>query len=127
MAHFAQLDENNIVLNVIVVNDSDCQDDNGNESEAVGIQFCQSLFGDNTVWKQTSYNANIRKNYAGVGYTFDSGRDAFISPKPFESWVFNETTCRWDAPYPMPVDDNDYYWDEASYQQDNSQGWVVIE
>ena len=112
MAHFAQLDENNLILQVIVVNNSDCLDSNGQESEAVGVAFCQSLLGGN--WKQTSYNGNMRKNYAGIGYQYDSTRDAFIPPKPYASWVLNETTCLWDAPVPCPTDDKMYRWDEPT-------------
>lgn len=112
MAHFAQLDENNLVLQVIVVNNSDCLDENGNESEAVGVAFCQSLLGGN--WKQTSYNGNMRKNYAGIGYQYDSTRDAFIPPKPYASWVLNEDTCLWDAPVPCPTDGKMYRWDEPT-------------
>lgn len=112
MAHFAQLDENNVVLQVIVVSNSDCLDESGNESEAVGVAFCQSLLGGN--WKQTSYNGTIRKNYAGIGFTYDAGRDAFIAPKPYASWVLNEDTCRWDAPIPMPTEGGPYQWDEAT-------------
>jgi len=112
MAHFAQLDENNVVLQVIVVNNSDCLDANGNESESVGVSFCQSLLGGN--WKQTSYNGNIRKNYAGIGYTYDVARDAFIPSKPYASWLLDETTCLWNSPTPMPQDDKDYRWDETT-------------
>jgi hypothetical protein len=112
MAHFAQLDENSVVLQVIVVNNSECFDTNGIESEAVGVAFCQSLLGGN--WKQTSYNGTIRKNYAGIGYTYDSGRDAFIPPKPYASWLLNEATCLWNAPTPMPTDDKRYIWDEPT-------------
>lgn len=112
MAHFAQLDENNTVLQVIVVNNNELMD-NGQESESKGIAFCQSLF-PGTVWKQTSYNGNIRKNYAGIGFQYDSQRDAFIPPQPFPSWVLNEQTCRWDAPTPYPTDGKLYYWDESS-------------
>jgi hypothetical protein len=112
MAHFAQLDENNVVLQVIVVGNDDCKDENGNESEAIGVVFCQNLLGGN--WKQTSYNANIRKNYAGIGYTYDSGRDAFIPENPFASWVLNEDTCRWESPVPMPADGKNYFWDEST-------------
>ena len=111
MAHFAQLDENNVVTQVIVVHNNELMD-NGQESEAKGIAFCQSLFGG--TWKQTSYNGNIRKNYAGIGYTYDSGRDAFIPPKPFNSWLLNETTCLWEAPVVMPEDGQSYYWDEPT-------------
>ena len=113
MAHFAQLDENNVVTQVIVVSNNDCQI-NGVETEEAGIVFCKSLFGPETKWRQTSYNANIRKNYAGIGYTYDAGRDAFIPPQPFASWVLNEDTCRWDAPVPMPQDGKAYRWDEAT-------------
>ncbi len=94
MAHFAQLDESNIVTQVIVVHNNELLD-NGVESEAKGVAFCQSLLGGN--WVQTSYNGNIRKNYAGVGFTYDQTRDAFIPPKPEEgNWVLNEDTCIWE-------------------------------
>ena len=114
MAHFAQLDENNLVTQVVVIDNADCQDSDGNESESVGITFCQSLFGDDTTWKQTSYNNNIRKNYAGIGYTYDSTRDAFIPPQPYNSWTLDETTCQWEAPTPYPDDDNRYVWNEET-------------
>jgi len=111
MAHFAQLDDNNIVLQVIVVHNNDCEI-NGVESEAKGIVFCQTLLGG--TWVQTSYNGNIRKNYAGIGYVYDRARDAFIPPKPFESWLLNETICLWEAPIPYPNDDKFYSWDETT-------------
>jgi len=117
MAHFAQLDENNVVLQVIVVHNNELII-NGVESEAKGITFCQTLFGGN--WVQTSYNGTIRKNYAGIGYTFDKSRDAFIPPKPFASWVLNETTCQWAAPTPMPTDGKQYYWNEETLS------WIEI-
>jgi len=110
MAHFAQLDENNVVTQVIVVSNSELMDEYGLEVEERGIAFCQSLLGGN--WKQTSYNGNIRKNYAGAGYTYDEQRDAFIPPKPFNSWLLNETTCLWEAPVPHPNDDKMYMWNE---------------
>ena len=95
MAHFAQLDNNDIVTQVIVVHNNELLD-NGVESEAKGIEFCKSLFGNDTRWIQTSYNGNIRKNYAGIGYTYDEPRDAFIPPKPEEgNWVLDEDTCNW--------------------------------
>jgi hypothetical protein len=94
MAHFAQLDESNIVTQVIVVHNNELLD-NGVESEAKGVAFCQSLLGGN--WVQTSYNNNIRKNFAGIGYSYDQTRDAFIPPKPEEgNWVLNEDTCKWE-------------------------------
>jgi hypothetical protein len=117
MAHFAQLDQNNVVLQVIVVHNNELMN-NGVESEAKGIAFCQSLF-PGTNWKQTSYNANIRKNYAGIGFTYDAQRDAFIPPKPFQSWVLNGTTCQWEAPVPYPQDGQRYVWNETQ------QNWVV--
>ena len=109
MAHFAQL-ENNIVTKVIVVANQDILDENGQESEQKGIDFCSNLLGG--TWLQTSYNGNIRKNYAGIGYTYDEGRDAFIAPKPFASWLLDETTAQWKAPVDYPTDDKKYTWDE---------------
>lgn len=120
MAHFAQLDENNVVTQVIVVHNNDCQID-GEENEIVGIVFCKSLFGQDTKWKQTSYNATIRKNYAGIGYTYDSERDAFIPPKPFASWILDEETCRWEAPVAYPTDGNSYAWNE------DTTSWILME
>jgi hypothetical protein len=113
MAHMAQLDENNKVLQVIVVANEELME-NDVESENKGIAFCKTLLGANTNWVQTSYNANFRKNYAGIGYSYDATRDAFIAPKPFESWVLDEATCQWQAPTPYPTDDKLYTWDEPS-------------
>jgi hypothetical protein len=113
MAHFAKLDDNNNVLEVNCVNNNELMVD-GSESEAKGIEFLTSWSGGYTNWKQTSYNGNIRKNYAGVGYTYDASRDAFIPPKPFNSWVLNESTCLWEAPVPYPDDGNRYVWDEET-------------
>jgi hypothetical protein len=126
MAHFAQLDENNIVLQVIVVNNDELMDENGAESEAKGASFCQSLFGVETVWKQTSYNGNFRYNYAGIGYSYDAERDAFIAPKPYPSWVLNETTCNWEAPVPYPVDGNSYMWHEGATGDPQFMSWVEV-
>lgn len=99
MAHFAELDQDNIVLRVIVVGNEMILDEQGQESESIGVAFCKSLFGDNTIWKQTSYNGNIRKNYAGIGFTYDSVHDAFIEPKPNgNGWILDESTCRWRNP-----------------------------
>jgi hypothetical protein len=112
MAHFAQLDSNNVVTQVIVVGNSDTADANGVEKEHIGAAFCERLFGGN--WKQTSYNGSIRKNYAGVGYTYNVSLDAFVPPKPYASWVLNNDTAQWDAPTPMPTDDKKYSWDEAT-------------
>jgi hypothetical protein len=112
MAHFAKLDENNNVIAIhVVVNDVITID--GNESEQAGIDFLTSLHG-HILWKQTSYNGNIRKNYAGIGYTYDAGRDAFIPPKPYNSWVLDEATCHWNPPIAYPTDNKLYVWDEAT-------------
>lgn len=112
MAHFAQLDSNNVVTQVIVVGNSDTADANGVEKEHIGAAFCEKLFGGN--WKQTSYNGSIRKNYAGIGYTYNVSLDAFVPPKPYASWVLNNDTAQWDAPTPMPSDGKKYSWDEAT-------------
>ena len=114
MAHFAKLDSNNVVLEVHVIHNNELLDKDGKESEAMGIAFLTTWSGGYTNWKQTSYNGNIRKNYAGIGFTYDAQRDAFIPPKPFNSWVLNETTCCWDAPTPMPQDGKMYKWDEPT-------------
>lgn len=112
MAHFAQLDENKVVTQVIVVDNKDCVDAEGVEQEDVGAGFCESLFGG--TWKQTSYNGNIRKNYAGIGYAYDQQRDAFIPPQPYASWLLNEDTCLWEAPTAMPDDGQVYQWNEET-------------
>lgn len=114
MAHFAQLDQNNIVLQVIVVANGVINDLPFSDSEPVGVAFCQSLFGVNTVWKQTSYNASFRKNYAGIGYTYRADIDAFIPPQPYPSWILDEETATWTAPVPYPDDGKFYKWDEAT-------------
>jgi len=116
MAHFAELGVDNIVQRVIVVHNNELLDENGVEQEILGRTFCQNLLGG--TWIQTSYNGNIRKNFAGAGFTYDSTRDAFIPPKPFESWVLNETTCLWDAPVAMPDDGNRYTWNEETTSWD---------
>jgi hypothetical protein len=115
LAHFAKL-ENNVVTQVIVVSNQDILDEQGQESEQKGIDFCTNLLGG--TWKQTSYNGNFRKNYAGIGYTYDEGRDAFIEPKPYNSWLLNETSCQWKAPVDYPTDDKKYTWNEATISWD---------
>jgi hypothetical protein len=111
MAHFAQL-ENNIVTKIIVVANKVIIDENGNENEQIGIDFCSNLLGG--TWKQTSYNGSIRKNYAGIGFTYDEGRDAFIAPKVFNSWLLDEATCQWKAPVDYPTDGKFYEWNEET-------------
>jgi hypothetical protein len=112
MAHFAEIDENGTVLQVITVADEDCLS-NGTESEQVGASFCSSLLGG--TWVQTSYNANIRKNYAGVGFAYDFERDAFIPPQDFPSWTLNESTCKWEPPQPRPTE-GIWFWNEQTQQ-----------
>ena len=119
MAHFAKLGPNNKVFEVIVVHNNELLDENGVEQEHLGIAFCQQLFGGD--WVQTSYNGNIRKNFAGVGYTYDSERDAFIPPQPYDSWALNEDTCLWESPTPYPTDGAYYTWDESTTS------WVTVE
>jgi hypothetical protein len=113
MAHFAQLDENNVVLQVIVVAD---------EHEQNGEQWCHEFAGGR--WKQTSRSGRIRKNYAGIGYTYDEQRDAFISPKPYSSWTLNEDTCRWEAPNPKPDNQYQYRWSELLGQWIPTNKWL---
>ncbi len=120
MAHFAKLNQNNIVIEVNVVDNENLLDANGIEREELGIAFLEPWNTPGTYWKQTSYNATFRKNYAGVGYTYDGVRDAFIEPQPFPSWVLNETTCCWEPPVPYPTDGKGYTWDEATTS------WVEI-
>lgn len=115
MSHFAELDENDIVLRVVVVHNNELLDENGNESEEKGIIFCKNHFGENTVWIQTSYNENFRKRFAGIGLKYDRQRDMFIDANPpnFPSWSLNENTGYYEAPVPYPDDkENIYMWDE---------------
>ena len=115
MAHFAELGEDNIVLRVIVVSNDDCKDAEGNESEAVGTEFCRNLLGG--TWKQTSYNGNIRARYAGMGYTYRSDLDSFIAPKPYPSWSLDEETTEWEAPVAKPVEGM-HTWNEEAQTWD---------
>ena len=120
MAHFAELDENNVVLRVIVVGNKDTADANGVEKEHIGAAFCERLFGG--TWKQTSYNGNMRKNYAGIGYTYNPNIDAFVPPKPYASWVLNNDTAQWEAPTPMPTDGKRYSWNEPTLSWIETEG-----
>ncbi len=113
MAYFARLDENDVVVDVHALNNIEMLTADGVESEALGRAFFVRWSGGYSKWVQTSYNASIRKNYAGIGYTYDRVRDAFIAPKPFPSWALVEETCQWQAPSPMPADGKAYVWDEA--------------
>jgi hypothetical protein len=129
MASFARLNSENIVITVESVVNEVLKDSNGVEQETIGIQFLKTLYNEpEAIWKQTSYNTNagihslggtpFRKNHASIGYTYDSQRDAFIPPKPFNSWIINEETCNWNAPIPMPNDDNEYNWNESTLSWD---------
>ena len=133
MAHFAQLDSNNVVTQVIVVGNDDCTDSNGTEVESIGVAFCQKLMGADTNWKQTSYNDNMRVRSAGIGYSYNASLDAFVPPQPYTSWTLDSGTANWVSPLgaaPALTDDqiaaNSYYsWDEDAYQADNTTGWVL--
>jgi len=104
MAHFCQLDENNVVTQVIVVANEDTSDANGVEAEEIGVAFCKKLLGADTNWKQTSYNNNFRVRYAGIGYSYNGTLNAFVPPKPFESWVLKTETADWESPVgPAPA------------------------
>jgi hypothetical protein len=129
MAHFAKINKTtNEVLHVSVVDNWNCVNGTGDEVESIGIAYLESVHGvhDDVYWKQTSYNNNIRKNYAGIGMTYDASRDAFISVKPYASWVLDETTCRWKAPVDMPSDagtgnpPKQYSWNEETVN------WVEV-
>ena len=130
MASFAKIGLNSKVIEVLSVNNEVLKDSNGVEQENIGIDFLTKLHGW-AIWKQTSYNTHggvhdnggtpLRKNHAGIGYTYDEDRDAFIPTKPFNSWVLNEDTCLWESPIPYPQDNNKYSWNEQN------QSWVLIE
>ena len=112
MAHFAKLGVGDIVVAVHVVSNDVAT------TEQAGVDFLNNLYYTRDVWKQTSYHNNMRKNYAGVGYTYDQTKDAFIPPKPYPSWILNETTCLWEAPVALPDTENRYNWNEETQQWD---------
>ena len=114
MAHFAKLGTGNIVERVEVVHNDIAT------TEQAGVDFLNNLYKTRDVWKQTSYNNNIRKNFAGIGFKYDQYKDAFIPPKPFNSWILNEDTCRWEAPVAYPNDDQYYIWNE------DTQSWNLV-
>lgn len=131
MAHFAQLDMDNTVIQVIVVGNTDIHDEYGNEDEQIGIAFCKKLLGQHTNWKQTSYTARFRKNFAGIGFKYDPDADAFIPPKPYNSWILDTNTFKWKSPVPLPEDAITnargpfnpngvlYVWNESEIKWDN--------
>ena len=112
MAHFAKLGTGNIIERVEVVSNDIATD------EQTGVDFLNNLYGTRDTWKQTSYNGNIRKNFAGIGFSYDQTRDAFIPPKPFDSWILDEDTCLWEAPVAYPDDGQQYTWNESTKQWD---------
>ena len=114
MAHFAKLGTGNLIERVEVVSNDIATD------EQTGIDFLNNLYGTRDTWKQTSYNGTIRKNFAGIGYTYDQTRDAFIPPKPYNSWTLDETTCLWEAPVAYPDDGQEYEWNE------NTTSWTQV-
>ena len=128
MAHFARISDNNVVTNVIVVGNENITDENGEEREELGVMFLNKIYGMGHNWVQTSYNTScgvhtkggtpFRKNYAGVGMTYDEDRDAFIPPKPFDSWTLNEDTCQYDSPVAYPDDGKYYEWNEDTTSWD---------
>lgn len=119
MSHFAKI-ENGIVEQVLVVSNEVLLDNNNVEQEALGISFLQNLSNDaGAVWVQTSYNKNFRKNYAGVGFTYDETNNAFYAPQPYLSWTLNNTSWLWEAPIPHPNDSNDYIWNEETLTWEN--------
>lgn len=122
MAYFANLNESGVVLTVISINNSVIGEPEKSfpETELLGIDFISKTLGLAGTWKQTSYNGNFRKNYAGTGYTYDTQRDAFIPPKPYPSWILDESTCLWNPPIPYPNDGHRYEWDEET------KGWKEI-
>jgi hypothetical protein len=130
MASFAKIGLNSKVIEVLSVHNNVLKDSNGVEQEVIGIDFLTKLTGY-PVWKQTSYNTHggvhssggtpLRKNHAGVGYTYDEDRDAFIPKKPFNSWILNEDTCLWESPVAMPINDNRYTWNESTLT------WDIVE
>ncbi len=121
MAYFAKLGTGNIVEQIISINNAVITDSNGVEQEQLGVDFINKLYNTRDVWKQTSYNRTFRKNYAGIGFQYDQTRDAFIPPKPFNSWILNEDTCLWNAPVAKPEDDNIYRWNESTLT------WDIVE
>ena len=124
MAHFAELDTNNVVLQVVVISNAAVNNEPFPQSEPIGVELCKTIFGKHTIWKQTSYNSSFRGNYAGIGCLYDPVHDAFIVPQPYPSWTLNTDTFQWEAPVPRPSeplkikDGGPWKWDEAT------QSWV---
>lgn len=129
MAHFAQINADSIVEQVICVANSVIIDSDGKESEQLGIEFCQSLYGKDTTWLQTSYNGTIRRNFAGVGVQYYAPQDVFLPPKPYPSWVLNEQTLEWEAPVAPPVYLEDYYMGDGTgsqyYWDEEKLSWMM--
>ena len=144
MAHFAELNSDNIVIYIAVIDNHRIIDSDGNESEALGIAYCKKLFSSTNTWVQTSYNTRggvhslggtpLRKNYVGEGYKYYSEHDLFAPPQPYASWVLNTSTGLWDAPETVltltdeqKAANKGYIWNETNYQADNTNGWELID
>ena len=141
MAHFAQIDKNNSVLQVIVIGNKDCENNQGQECEQTGVAFCKDLFGEDTLWKQTSYNTSagkrydpttremlqnsegFRGNYAGIGFTYNEQLDAFLPPQPYPSWIIDEENFTWKPPIDKPTESKKgYYWNEQTLNWEENTG-----
>ena len=144
MAHFAELNSDNIVIYIAVIDNHRIIDSDGNESESLGIAYCKKLFSSTNTWVQTSYNTRggvhslggtpLRKNYVGEGYKYYSEHDLFAPPQPYASWILNTSTGLWDAPTTVPTLTDEqkaankgYIWNETNYQADNTNGWELID
>ena len=118
MAHFAELDNDDKVIRVIVVDNDKLFDSNNHENEEIGIAYCKSLYGESTKWVQTSFNKTFRKNFAQTNDLFDEENDAFIAPQPYPSWILNNATFVWEAPVSKPNFDKYYKWNEENLSWD---------
>ena len=121
MAYFAQIDQNNIVTQIVVVNNDVILNSNGIPSEELGIEYCKNIFGNDTEWKQTFTDGQFRVRYAGIGYLYDDEFDAFIEPQPYLSWILDHSTLEWIAPVSLPDEENHYVWDEENIQ------WIKVD
>jgi hypothetical protein len=123
MAYFAELDTNNIVIQVIIIDDEDILNDSGEQSEEIGQSICNSISENDNIWKQTHFpddTGNIlkRKNYAGIGFSYNESLDAFIPPQPFISWTLDEIICNWESPLPCPEGEEKWLWNESTVSWD---------
>lgn len=134
MAYFAQIDNSNVVISVEEISGDIIIDENGIENENLGVTYLKNIFGENTIWKMIGSIGGFRKNFPSIGFSYDQELDAFISPKPFNSWILNRNTAMWEAPIQQPdlkeyeiINRLHYIWDEEKYKVDNSSGWILKE